>query len=180
MKSSAWIAMAMLACSAPGWAQEASGPTPVHGDIVSASGTRLGDVVLTDGPSGVLVRLSATGLTPGWHAMHFHAVGDCSDAGFQKSGGHINHAGEKKPHGLLNPQGPDFGDLPNIFVAKDGSANAEVFSALVKLGPGSRRANLLDADGSALVIHVNGDDHATQPIGGAGARVGCAVIAARQ
>ena len=58
----------------------------------------------------------------------------------------------------------------------DGTANAEAFSALVSLGAGSDRPNLLDADGSALVIHASPDDHITQPIGGAGARVGCAVI----
>ena len=38
------------------------------------------------------------------------------------------------------------------------------------------RAKILDEDGAALVIHENRDDHATQPIGGAGARVFCGVI----
>nr|WP_257558169.1 superoxide dismutase family protein [Sphingobium sp. CFD-2] len=128
----------------------------------------------------MLLRLSATGLTPGWHAMHFHDVGDCSDAGFQRSGGHLNHSEQKKSHGLLSPKGPDFGDLPNIFVAGDGSVKAEAFSALVKLGTDSKRADLLDADGSALVIHAHGDDHATQPIGGAAGRVACAVVKARR
>jgi len=37
-------------------------------------------------------------------------------------------------------------------------------------------ADLLDEDGTALIIHENRDDHLTQPIGGAGARVACAVI----
>jgi Cu-Zn family superoxide dismutase len=35
---------------------------------------------------------------------------------------------------------------------------------------------LRDGDGSALVIHANPDDHMTQPIGGSGPRVACAVI----
>ena len=35
---------------------------------------------------------------------------------------------------------------------------------------------LRDADGSALVVHLNADDHMAQPIGGAGARVACAVV----
>jgi Cu-Zn family superoxide dismutase len=51
--------------------------------------------------------------------------------------------------------------------------NAEVASESVSL---SGDQGLKDRDGSALVIHANEDDHATQPIGGAGARVGCAVI----
>jgi Cu-Zn family superoxide dismutase len=35
---------------------------------------------------------------------------------------------------------------------------------------------LRDADGSALIVHANQDDHVSQPIGGAGARIACAVI----
>jgi len=35
---------------------------------------------------------------------------------------------------------------------------------------------LMDADGSSVVIHAAADDYNTQPIGGAGARVACAVI----
>lgn len=155
---------------------QTSAPSSIKSDIVQASGTKIGEATLTDGRTGVLLRLTASGLTPGWHAMHFHATGDCSDGGFQKSGAHINHDGHKMPHGLLNPEGPDFGELPNIYVGADGTANAEAFSALVSLGAASDRPNLLDADGSALVIHASPDDHITQPIGGAGARVGCAVI----
>ena len=37
-------------------------------------------------------------------------------------------------------------------------------------------AALMDEDGAALVIHAMGDDHVSQPIGGAGGRVGCGVI----
>jgi superoxide dismutase, Cu-Zn family len=82
----------------------------------------------------------------------------------------VNHPTAKKPHGLLNDGGPDFGDLPNLYVGADGTGHAEAFTALVKL------ADLTDADGSAIVIHANADDHKAQPIGGAGARVGCGVI----
>ncbi|AIT82376.1 MAG: superoxide dismutase [Novosphingobium sp. 32-60-15] len=155
---------------------QTSAPKAVKSDIVQAGGGKIGEVTLTNGRSGVLLRLTASGLTPGWHAMHFHATGDCSDQGFQKSGAHINHEDHKTPHGLLNPEGPDFGELPNIHVAADGTVNAEAFSALVSLDAASSRPNLLDADGSALVIHASPDDHVTQPIGGAGARVACAVI----
>jgi Cu-Zn family superoxide dismutase len=38
------------------------------------------------------------------------------------------------------------------------------------------KINLLDADGSAVVVHASPDDHLSQPIGGAGARVACAVL----
>jgi Cu-Zn family superoxide dismutase len=34
----------------------------------------------------------------------------------------------------------------------------------------------MDADGSAVVIHASPDDYKSQPSGGAGDRVACAVI----
>ena len=57
-----------------------------------------------------------------------------------------------------------------------GSATAEIYSTLVSFKGGSAMPSLLDADGSAVVIHANADDHTSQPIGGAGDRVACAVI----
>ena len=89
---------------------------------------------------------------------------------------HINH--NQAPHGLLNPEGPDDGDLPNIYADATGQVRAEVFTSRARIaaeGPGQW---LWDADGSALVIHASADDHASQPIGGAGARVACGVMAA--
>lgn len=136
-----------------------------------------GTANLSEGPEGVVIRVNVEGLEPGWHAIHFHGVGDCSDAAYKNSGSHVQH-GEKEPHGLLNPEGPDDGDLPNIHAAEDGTVNAELFSERVTLveDEADERAFLLDEDGSALVIHEGPDDHMSQPIGGAGARVACAVI----
>lgn len=136
-----------------------------------------GTAELSEGPDGVLIHLALEGLAPGWHAIHFHGVGDCSDDAFKNSGSHVHHD-EKEPHGLLNPEGPDDGDLPNIYAAEDGTVNAELYSERVtlKAGEADDRALLLDEDGSALVIHENPDDFKTQPIGGAGSRIACAVI----
>jgi Cu-Zn family superoxide dismutase len=83
----------------------------------------------------------------------------------------VNHDNSK--HGLLNSDGPDSGDLPNIYAAADGSVNAELSSESVIL---TGEDGLLDGDGSALVIHANEDDHASQPIGNAGPRIACAAI----
>lgn len=143
--------------------------------LKNGAGAVIGHVTLTDAPHGVLVRVEASGLTPGWHGIHFHEKGDCSDAAFKMSGGHV-HTMTPSVHGLLNPQASDQGDLPNLHVGADGTAAAEMFSPLVALHAGTPRADLLDADGSAVVIHAAADDYMTQPIGGAGARVACAVV----
>jgi Cu-Zn family superoxide dismutase len=160
------IAAISLAAASPAFAQKA-----VSAPIMGKSGTEIGKAMLTPSPHGVLIRIEMArgSLTPGWHGAHFHAVGDCSDtAKFEKSGGHVHK--KDGGHGLLNAKGPEDADLPNIYAAADGSANAEIFSTLITL------PKLQDADGSALVVHAGPDDHVTQPIGGAGDRVGCAVL----
>ena len=134
-----------------------------------------GAVTVTAAPKGVLVRVEAGGLTPGWHAVHFHEKGDCSDAAFKAAGAHV-HGAAPLAHGLLNAQATDSGDLPNLYAAADGTAKAEFFTTLVTLNPDGATPALLDADGAALVIHANADDYRSQPIGGAGDRVACAVI----
>ena len=145
--------------------------------LKAPDGSLVGTVKITDAPTGVIVDVDITKLKPGWHAMHFHDMGDCSDPMFAKAGAHMNHVEPgKKAHGFMTPAGGDFGDLPNIYVATDGTGKAEVFTNRVSVkGEGGRPA-LLDADGSALVIHENPDDFITQPIGNAGARVACAAI----
>lgn len=145
--------------------------TSLRTDVMGATGTAIGSVQLTQGPHGVLIRveLGAGALSPGWHGLHLHQVGDCSDTGVYKlSGGHVGKI--EGGHGLLNPAGPEGGDTPNIHAAPDGSASMEFITARTSL------LGLADADGSALIIHEGPDDHITQPIGGAGARVACAVI----
>ncbi len=145
--------------------------------LMNAPGARVGRAVFTQGPTGLLIRIEATGMTPGWHGVHIHATGECA-APFTSAGAHVNHGEPKAPHGLLNAQGPDDGDLPNIFAAPDGSVSAELFTTRARIadeGPGQW---LWDADGSAIVIHANVDDHVSQPIGGAGDRVACGVMAA--
>lgn len=145
--------------------------------LVNAEGQRVGRAVLTQGPTGLLIRVEAEGMSPGWHGAHIHQTGQCEGA-FQTAGGHV-HGGEGgKPHGLLSAEGPDDGDLPNVHADVTGRVMAEVFTPRARLSATGPGAWLLDADGSAIVVHANADDHTTQPIGGAGARVACGVIAA--
>nr|WP_292084597.1 MULTISPECIES: superoxide dismutase family protein [Brevundimonas] len=145
--------------------------------ITNGAGAEIGKATLTQGATGLLIKVEATGLTPGWHGIHIHATGQCA-APFTSAGAHINHTDPKTPHGLLNAQGPDDGDLPNLYAAADGSAKAEFFTTKARISQDGPGQWLWDADGSALVIHANPDDHNSQPIGGAGDRVACAVLKA--
>lgn len=142
---------------------------PATFDLKNASGAVVGKVALTAAPKGVLMRVEAKGMTPGWHGLHFHEKADCSKADFTSAGGHTHGAGDRV-HGLLNPKANETGDLPNLYIGADGSGAAEVFTGLTTL------AALKDADGSAVVIHAMPDDHLAQPIGGAGPRQACAEI----
>lgn len=144
------------------------------GDLKGPDGASHGTVTVIAAPKGVVLRIDAKGLKPGWHGLHFHEKGACSDSKFTSAGAHV-HAANPAVHGLLNPQANDAGDLPNIHVGTDGMATAELYSTLVTLN-GSSAPALMDADGSAVVIHASPDDHKSQPIGGAGDRVACAVI----
>lgn len=147
----------------------------VSGDLLGVDGVAHGHVQVTQAPKGVLVRIEAKGLTPGWHGIHFHEKGSCEAPKFTSAGGHV-HTVKPVVHGLLNEKANDDGDLPNLYVAADGSATVELYSTLVSLKGQDKRPALLDTDGAAFVVHANPDDYATQPIGGAGDRVACAVL----
>lgn len=142
-------------------------------EMVNTDGKVIGEVTFEQAPGGVLLFVKVTGLPPGPHGIHLHSVGGCTPD-FKAAKGHINP--DKRAHGLRNPDGPDNGDLPNLYVAADGTGMAEFYTTLVSVTDGKRAPALLDADGSAVIIHANPDDHMTQPIGGAGGRIACGVV----
>lgn len=152
---------------APG---SATTPTPIAtAALKTAEGGDAGTVTAYAGPKGTLFVVEGKGWPAGWHGVHLHAVGKCEGPGFTSAGAHANHAEGPSPHGLLNPSGPDLGDLQNVHAAADGSAHAEVYAA----NPGQTITGL------SFLVHANRDDHASQPIGGAGARIACGVFEAR-
>ena len=149
--------------SAPADQTVARATTTETGDatLMSNDGEEIGTVTFTQAPTGLLMRVEAEGLTPGWHGIHIHAVGDCGDAAFQNAGSHVNH--NQAPHGLLNPEGPDDGDLPNIQAGENGQASAEMFTTSARIAENGPGQWLWDEDGSAIVIHASPDDHRSSP-----------------
>ncbi len=151
--------------------------------FIDREGNEIGYVVFTEAPGGnVLMRVDLKRIAPGWHGIHLHQVGDCSDLkeGFKLSGGHVDP--DDNPHGLLNPEGYERADLPNIYAGRDGRATAAFFKTGLSLNPSEENAAangpypLLDDDGFAVIVHENPDDHISQPIGGAGGRIACAAL----
>jgi Cu/Zn superoxide dismutase len=171
-----YVFVALAATLFAGSATAADAPATQRVELKGSTGAAIGSATLTEAPKGVLMRIELKGATPGWHGLHFHEKGDCSKSDFTSAGGHV-HGEATMVHGLLNPDANEAGDLPNLYVGADGSANAEIFTTFVSLNAAGGRQALADKDGSAIVIHANPDDHKTQPIGGAGARIACGVIA---
>jgi Cu-Zn family superoxide dismutase len=140
--------------------------------LVDASGRNIGGAHLRETPHGVLIKLELKNATPGPHGFHIHETGKCERPSFASAGGHFNPTGRK--HGLLNPDGPHAGDLPNIEVPSTTNLSIEHFASGVTLKPGPR--SLLDTDGSAVMIHSAQDDYMSDPAGNAGERLACGEI----
>jgi len=136
----------------------------------NADGAEVGRATATEVAGGLRVTADLKGLPSGTHGAHVHTVGQCTGPDFASAGGHWNPTGMK--HGAMNPQGPHEGDLPNLIVGTDGRG------AIGVTIPGATMAGLLDADGSALVVHANQDDLMTDPSGNSGARIACGVFVA--
>ncbi|MDP9181017.1 MAG: superoxide dismutase family protein [Chloroflexota bacterium] len=158
-------------------------PTPAYAgpavasataELKNASGQVVGNAQFSQDASGVvLIKASFTGVE-GAHGMHIHTVGKCDPPDFTSAGVHFNPTGKK--HGLLNPDGPHAGDLPEITVLSAGAGSLETTTNRISLTAGA--SSLFDADGSALVIHAGYDDQVTDPTGNSGARLACGVIVA--
>ena len=140
--------------------------------LKDGSGKEVGKAELTGTPNGVLIKLTLDGVPAGEHAFHVHETGKCDAPDFKSAGSHYNP--DKTKHGILNPEGPHAGDMPNIHVPADGKLTIEILNGLVSID--GERA-LLDTDGSALVIHGMPDDYKSDPAGHAGDRIACGVVA---
>jgi superoxide dismutase, Cu-Zn family len=132
----------------------------------------VGHVQLDETPHGVLMKVTITNLPAGVRAFHIHAIGRCSPT-FEAAGDHFNPT--RKEHGFSNPKGQHGGDLPNLHIPDSGQLVVEMLARDVTLRPG-RANSLLDADGSALVVHAKADDYRSDPAGESGDRIACGAL----
>jgi Cu-Zn family superoxide dismutase len=159
----------------PSLAQDpAATPAPVVAAMHTAAGADVGTVSFTQTDHGVIVAVKVHDVSPGRHGLHIHTVGACTPD-FMAAGGHFNPANTE--HGFHAAGGYHAGDLPNLDVAADGTAEAEFFVPQVTIaGPVSAALpyTLSDADGSAMMIHAGTDDYMT--MASSGGRLACGVI----
>lgn len=134
-------------------------------------GKEVGQVALTRTQEGVLMNVTLTEVTPGEHAFHVHTTGKCEAPDFKSAGPHFNP--DQAKHGVMNPEGPHSGDMPNLHVPDGGKLQVEILNTLVSL---DEDAALLDEDGSALIVHAGADDYKSDPAGNAGDRIACGVV----
>ena len=154
------------------YATDAGAQNQARVDIQNAQGKGIGTASLRETKDGVVITVSVNGLPQGLHAVHIHSVGKCEGPAFTSAGPHFNPTNKK--HGLKNPAGPHAGDLPNMYVEKNGVGRYEVMGDNITLGSGE--TSIFDADGSTIIIHATADDNITDPAGNSGDRIACGVI----
>ncbi len=107
-----------------------------------------------EGIKTVDVFVGVRGVPPGKHAVHIHERGQCEPCA--NAGGHFDPG----PAGNSNPDANHpyhTGDLPNIEVNEQGVGVLWAITTRVTLSAGP--LSIFDADGSAIVIHVNPDTY---------------------
>lgn len=139
----------------------------------------IGKVELVERKQGtgvvVDVTVSASGLKPGLHGVHLHAVGKC-DPDFAAAGGHFDPG----PAGNTDPDANHpfhMGDIPNLEVGQDGKGTLKAVTTRVTVSAGP--VSIFDADGTAIIIHGNEDKGITgEPKSGVsgGPRIACGVF----
>ncbi len=154
-----------------------SGPSDVavaRATLNDAAGQQVAVVEFRKSPrSAVKVLVTGSGLPPGFHGLHIHAVGACQAPSFASAGGHLKNAGAShRDH---------TGDLTSLYVKSDGTVNVRFETDRFGID------TLRDADGSAVVIHAspdnfgniparyapNGPDQMTRDTGDSGPRIAC-------
>lgn len=141
--------------------------------LMDQSNISLGTLELTEMEGGIHITGELTGVPNGDHGIHIHETGMCDTATqFETAGAHYE-PGEHK-HGAENPDGPHAGDLRNITADDDGEATVDLQAEGVTL------AELVEGDGSAIVLHSDPDDYKTDPSGNSGDRFACGIIEGAQ
>jgi len=130
-----------------------------------------GTVTFIETDGKVTMTANISGLTPGNHAIHIHAVGDCSKDDGSSAGGHWNPI--NVDHGKWGSTPFHNGDIGNILADENGIGTISRKTDLWCINCADEAKNII---GKAIIIHEGSDDYSSQPSGAAGARIGCGEI----
>ena len=114
----------------------------------NADGDRVGVAFFRERRDKVTVSASVWRVEPGFHGFHVHTVGVCEPP-FTSAGGHYNPAGADHPDHA--------GDLPSLLVNEDGKGELRFTTDRFSV------RDLLEGDGSALMVHEGRDNFANIP-----------------
>ncbi len=160
---------------------EGPGDAAEHAEasLIDAEGQAVGTVSFStttdagNGSNAVLVAAEVDGLDPGFHGFHLHETASC-DGDFTDAGSH--HAPGNTTHG------EHAGDMPVLLVNENGTGELSFHTDRVSL------PELLEDDGSAVIVHDKPDNYANIPeryggpdedtnaTGDAGVRVACGAL----
>ncbi|HEX2075310.1 MAG TPA: superoxide dismutase family protein [Geodermatophilus sp.] len=172
---------------APGSPSPGGGGEELTARLVDPEGQEVGTATLSDAEEGLQVSVEVTGLPPGFHGFHLHAIGVCEPdspnpadpsmtGDFLSAGGHIG-AGE-------TDHGRHAGDLPVLYVSEAGTGSLTAVTDALTSG------EVTDEDGSTVMVHAAADNYANIPdryapggpdemtrnTGDAGGRIACGVV----
>lgn len=172
MKKGLWMVLIVLLFT--GLSQAAEKQIQMNLVTDQGLGEGIGTIKAWEGPFGLLLTPKLKELPPGIHGFHVHQNPDCGSMSSgdkpmpaMAAGGHHDPAKTDKHEG---PYGNGhLGDLPVLYVDKDGTASLTV------LAP---RLRVSDLQGRSLMIHAGGDNYSDVPekLGGGGGRIACGAI----
>ena len=177
---------ALLAQGGGGNDSEGGGVIRAEAVLVGARGSGIsGRVVFTESPVAKHVPVSiikvvarVAGVTPGLHGFHVHENGTCDPPAFATAGGHFDPGpfGNSTPVDANHPY--HLGDLPNLEANDAGVAHLEYETSRFTLRQNAGNLlSIFDANGSAVIVHLNPDLGLNGVPGASGGpRVACGVI----
>ena len=142
------------------------------------SGKTAGYISIEQNDYGVVFTPHLFGLPKelhGLHGFHIHENPSCGPAKKNgkivpggAAGGHYDPMKTGR-HGFPWSDDNHLGDLPPLYIDRQGNASQPLLSPRIRLS---------DLSGRALMVHAGGDNHSDIPkaLGGGGARVLCGVI----
>lgn len=180
MKPRLWVVAAGTAVTITTGAVLAQNPSTRATARADISGKGItGTAQFAEHPQGtgtmVEITIQVSGLTPGKHGVHLHAIGKC-EPDFAAAGGHFDPG----PAGNTDPDANHpfhMGDVPNLEVGANGGGQMKITTTRVTLSDGP--LSVFDTDGTAIIIHGNEDKGITgEPKSGVsgGPRVACGVL----